>query len=574
VLAVVHSAILWLTFEVAVCVCPSVDRRMQMWYGVCAVAMTFANPILVQQIGSSFADITTAELVLAGWLLLARAVRAPRAAQVVCAGLLLGAAAALKPTNAVHAIAGCTLLIMLPRTLYDRIRHGLGYALALGLGFAIVAAPWSYRLEQMFGNPLFPLMNGVFRSPEFTTEPLRHFRFIPESLIQALLRPFTMVDPTPMVQEELTAPDLRYAVLVLLISALFLRWLWRRLAQPSTPSARAEPHAAARVVTALGCGLTVDWVLWLSASGNGRYFLPMASVAAVVVVALLFRLCGTRSKMRNYILAAILGIQIVQLSVGAGHRWNWVPWDHQWLTIEVPEKLATDPQLYLTIGAQSNSFIAPFLAAGSGLVNFSGGYALGREGATGARIDALIRRYGPNVRVLWNAQTPADDALARLGLRIDASDCATITVRGLPPDVGSIIQSSAPAKPIDQQFRSTTYLTSCHLVPDGADRSALVAREHAVDLVFDRLEDACPALFQPRGARTEHDRGLWRRLYINTDLVAMVGHGSVKFFNPLRGGPTVYLGLESDWAKAPRQLSCGRRDGRYFARVLESKPAS
>jgi hypothetical protein len=587
-LAVVHSVILWLTFELAVCVCPSDDRRMQMAYGVCAVAMAFFNPILVQQIGSSFADITTGELVLAGWLLLARAIRAPHAARVVCAGLLLGAAAALKPTNAVHAVAGCAVLIMLPRTLYDRIRHGLGYAFALGLGFAIVAAPWSYRLEQMFGNPLFPLMNGVFRSPEFTPEPLRHFRFIPESLAKALLRPFTMVDPVPMVQEELTAPDLRYAALIVLISVLFLRWLWQRLAHPSTPTARTEPSVAARALAALGCGLAVDWALWLSASGNGRYFLPMANVAAVVIVALLFRLCDTRSKMRHYIFAAIFGIQIIQLNFGAGHRWNWAPWDRQWLAIEVPEKLAIEPNLYLTIGAQSNSFIAPFLPRGSGLINFSGGYALGPEGASGARIEALIRRYAPHLRVLWRgSQTeaddlrkehgspPADDALARFGLRVDTSDCATITAHGLPPEAEiTITQSSTLIKSTNQQPRDTGYLTSCHVVPDNTDRSALIAREHAVDLVFDRLEDACPALFQPRRVRTEHDGDVWRRLYINTDLVAMVSHGSVKFLNPLRGGDTVYVGLESEWAKAPAELACGRRDGRYFARLLESKPGT
>jgi hypothetical protein len=577
-LAIVHSVILWLTFELAISVCPSDDRRMQMAYGVCAAAMAFFNPILVQQIGSSFADITTGELVLAGWLLLAHAVRAPHAARVVCAGLLLGAAAALKPTNAVHALAGCALLIMLPRTLYGRIRYGLGLIIALGLGFAAVAAPWSYRLEQMFGNPMFPLMNGVFRSPEITTEPLRHFRFIPESFADALWRPFAIADPIPMVQEELTAPDLRYAVLVVLTSALFLRWLWQRLAHRSTSSARAESAVAARVLAALGCGLAVDWTLWLSASGNGRYFLPMANVAAVVIVALLFRLCDTRSKMRHYIFAAIFGIQIIQLSFGAGHRWNGVPWDRHWLVVEVPEKLATEPNLYLTVGAQSNSFIAPYLARDSGLINFSGGYALGPEGAGGARIQALIRRYAPNLRVLWsgdeNRNSPADDALARFGLRADTSDCATITAHGLPPEAEiTIIRGSTPIKSNNQQPSNTGYLTSCHVVPDNTDRSALIAREQAVDLVFDRFEDACPALFQPRRMRTEHDAEIWRRLYVNTDLVAMVSHGSVKFLNPLRGGPTVYVGLESDWAKTPPRLACGRRGGRYFARILDSKPS-
>jgi hypothetical protein len=582
-LAVAHSVILWLTFELAVCVCPSEDHRMRMTYGVCAVAMTFLNPILVQQIGSSYADITTAELVLLGWLLLALAVRAPHAARVICAGLLLGAASALKLTNSVHALASCALLIMLPRTLQGRIRYLLGYALSLGLGFAIISAPWSYRLERMFGNPLFPLMNGVFRSPEFPTDPLRHFRFIPETFADALRRPFAIVNPVPGVQEELAAPDLRYAVLLLLIILLILRWLWPRLAHRVTPS-RPEPAVAARTLAALGCGLAASWVLWLSASGNGRYFLPMASVTAVVVTALLFRLFAKRPKVRNYIFAVIFGTQIVQLCFGANYRWDALPWSGQWLTVELPQKLATESNLYLTVGSQSNSFIAAYLPRGAGLINFSGGYALGPEGATGARIEALIGRYAPHVRVLWRGEplqgdavrrrSSVDDALARFALRIDRSDCVTIAVHGLPPEMEITFKSPEPVDPIarlEPQPRDTSFLTSCHVVHDNTDRSAQITRERAIDLVFDRLEGACPKLFQPRGLRTEHFRDVWRRYYINTDLVVLVSNGSVKFLNPLRGGPMVYLGRESDWAKAPLRLACGRRSGSYFARVLESK---
>jgi hypothetical protein len=586
-LAIVHSAILWLTFELAVCVCPSKDRRLRMTYGISAIALTFFNPILVQQIGSSYADITTAELVLVGWLLLARAVRVPRIALVLCAGLLLGLAIGLKATNAVHALAACAVLIMLPETFRGRIRYGLGYASALGVGFVMVAAPWSYRLEQMFGNPLFPLMNGVFRSPEFTTEPLRHFRFVPGNLAAALWRPFAIVNPVPMVQEELTAPDLRYGLLVILITMLLLGRLSWHPGSPSSPPARPEHAVATRALAALGCGLAADWVMWLSASGNGRYFLPMASVAAVLIIALLFRLFAARPKLRNYLLAAIFGAQIIQLCFGANYRWNAVPWHRQWLGIEVPQKLATEPNLYLTMGVQSNSFIAPYLARGSGLVNFSGGYALGPDGANGARIGALIRRYSPHVRVLWRGSqsqadderrerhsSPVDDALAVMGLRIDTSDCATITVQGLPPEPEIKVTSSDLVETVQQQPRDISYLTSCHVVADDTDRSVQIARQRDVDLVFDRLEDACPKLFQPRRLRTEHYQDVWRRLYINTDLVVLVSHGSVKFINPVRGGQWTDLGRESDWAKTPLQVTCGRRDGHYFASVLYAKVGS
>jgi hypothetical protein len=585
-LAMVHGVIFWLVYELAICVCPSSDRRVQITFGVIAIAMTFLNPILVQQIGSSFADVTTAELMLGGWLLLAQAVRAPQMARAVCAGLLIGAATALKPTNAVHAVAACALLIFLPKTLFVRIRYGLSYGSALALGFTIVAAPWSYRLEQMFGNPLFPLMNGVFRSPEFTTEPLRHFRFIPASFAEALWRPFAIVNPVGMVQEELTAPDLRYAVLAVLASMLLVRWLRKRLTHSSASTTPAEPAAATRALAALGCGFATDWVLWLSASGNGRYFLPMAGVAAILIVALIFRLFAARPKVRNYVLVVILGAQVVQLYYGADHRWNPVPWDRNWLSIEIPEKLSTEPNLYLTAGVESNSFIAAYLAKGSGLVNFSGAYVLGSNGAGGARVEALIHRYAPQLRVLWRAKQseianfprdyrfPVDDSLARFSLRVDPSDCSRIAVHGLPPEMEinfEALLSSRPVKPPSKTQPDTSYLITCRIIPDDGNRATEAGREHAVDVVFDRVEDACPALFQPRRLRSEHVRDVWHRVYVNTDIVLVSINGSIKFMNPPHSESLISLGPESEWAKAPLRLACGRRHGAYFADVLKSE---
>jgi hypothetical protein len=579
-LAIVHSVILWLTYELAVSVCRSDDRRQRLMFGLCGVAFALINPVLLQQIGSTFSDITTGELVLAGWLLLALAVRTPSTARVICAGLLLGIATGLKLTNALHAISGFAILIMLPLTLRGRFRHGLAYGMSLGLGFVVVAAPWSYHLEPQFGNPLFPLMNNVFRSSEFTTEPLRHVRFIPATVTEALWRPFAMVDPVTMVHEELRAPDPRYAVLLILVCAFVCRWLW-----PSRSSSSIQPElsidaASARTLAAIGCGFAVDWVAWLSGSGNSRYFLPMSSVAAVVIVALVFRLFATQPKARNYIFAGILGVQGVQLWMGADYRWNQVPWDDHWINIAMPAKLASEPNLYLTMGAQTNSFIAPYLAPGAGMINFSGGYTLGPEGANGARIEALINRYAPNIRILIRGErlyriderrtpnrTQIDSALGPFGLHVDESDCATVTVHGLPRDLDFTMATSQPAVP---QLRDTTYLVSCRVAPDNADYSAQMPARRDADLALDHLEDACPALFQPRRLRTEYSGDGGLRRYLNTDLTAWVSHGGVKFLQPSVGGDVVYLGREDDWTKAPIQIRCGRRNGRYFASLLQS----
>lgn len=577
VLAAAHSIVLWLTYELAVVVCPSDDRRQRLMFGLCGVAFASINPILLQQIGSTFADITTGEFILAGWLLLALAIRTPSATRIIGAGLLCGLATGLKLTNAVHAIAGFAVLAMLPLPPWGRIREGLAYGTSLALGFLVIAAPWSYRLERRFGNPVFPMLNNVFRSPEFTTETGQATRFIPDSFAEALWRPFAMIDPVSMVHEELRAPDLRYASLVVLTGAFFCRWLWRR--RRVQPATRAD-SASARALAALGCGLAVDWAAWLGASGNSRYFLPISSVAAVVLVALLYRFFAAQPKARNYILAGILGVQGVQLWMGTSYRWNDTPWDDHWVNITVPARLKSEPNLYLTMGTPSNSFVAPYLSPGSGLVNFIGLYTLRPEGANGARIASLVNQFAPNVRMLIRGerlyrnderrmpnQAQIDDALRPFSLRVDESDCAPIIVHGLPRDVEFVMTTAQPVQP---QSLDTTYLLTCRVTPDKTDYSAQIPVHRDVDLALDHLEDACPALFQPRRPQTEYSGDGGVRRYMGSDLKAWVSNGRVKFLQPMVGGDVIYVGPEKEWAKAPAQLQCGRRNGRYFAKPAQS----
>jgi hypothetical protein len=578
VFAVAHSIILWLSFELGVAVCPSGDGRTRLLAGSCAAALAFMNPVLMQQVGSCFADITTAELALGGWLLLAGAVRMPRSSRVIYAGLILGAASALKLSNALSAISAFAILCMLPVGWRDRIRHGFLYGISLGIGFVIIAAPWSYRLEKAFGNPLFPMFNNVFRSPEFTTASTgTAYRFVPDSIGEALWRPFAMLDPAQMVHEELSAPDLRYAVLVVLTILLALLWGWRRFGQGSRQPGSSPLNESTRVLVALGIGVGLYWVLWLRVSGNSRYVLTMACVAAAVTVGVLFRLFESQPKPRNYILAIIFVTQGVQLYMGAEYRWNSAPWGGQWFQLSLPEKLKTEPNLYLTLGTQSNSFLAAFLAKDSAFVNLIGGYTLDPDSANGAQVKVLIRKFSPNLRVVFltskayenaGSKLPlpqVDDALQLYGLRADRDDCATITVHGLPPELEIRYDTSLPQEP---QNRDDTEVATCRLLPDGTDRSALIARQRAINVIFDRLEDACPDLFQPRRLVSVHYGDVWRRIYGATDIVAWISKGRVKFSDQIRPHGVIDVGSESDWANAPLRLDCGRRKGVYFANVL------
>jgi hypothetical protein len=579
VLAMIHSVVLWLTYELACRVCPAEDRKERCFFGLCATILAFMNPILLQQIGSSFSDITTTGLVLGGWLLLVQAVRYARTTPIIFGAILLGLATALKPTNGVHALAGFFLVAFVPLPFLGRIRNLFYFGATLGTSFVLTAAPWSYRLAKTFGNPMFPLLNNVFKSPEIATASSKAYRFIPDSLTEAVLRPFEMSGTGDMIHEELSSPDIRYALLLLVFLIFIIAWFWQSIRRGSIPVAASHSESATRALAALGCGFAADWIAWLSGSGNSRYFIPMACVAAVLVVALLFRLLANHTLGRNGILLALFVAQGAQLVMGTDYRWNPAPWDGRWFNVEIPERLAADPSLYLSMGGPSNSFLVPFLAKGSGFVNFSGSYVLGPDGATASRVRAMIRRGAPHLRVLVSGeqifpnaarreprQSDVDDILRTFGLRVDMSDCETIIVQGLRPKPWRAFDSSLPVPPMP---RYKSQFASCHLELDSTDQSQELARRRAVDVVLNRLEDACPALFQPR-PQTEHVNQVWLRAYGATDLTAWVGNGEVKFIDPTRDFQEIFVGREEAWAKGPLPIECGRRHGIYFARLMQA----
>jgi hypothetical protein len=228
------------------------------------------------------------------------------------------------------------------------------------------------------------------------------------------------------------------------------------------------------------------------------------------------------------------------------------------------------------MGILSNSFVAPYLAQDSGLVNFAGGYAFGAEGANGARVVALIKRYSPNVRMLIAGERLYEDgepgsprrsqiniAVGRFGLRVDPTDCMTVAVNGLPTGMEFTETSSISTR---QAPKDKTFLVSCRLLPDlGEEPARIASLQRSKDLVLDRLEDACPKLFQPRRPFTEYNGYFWMRRYSNTDLTAWVSHGAVKFMQGIRGADQVYAGSEADWMASPQHLDCGRRSEVYYA---------
>ena len=127
----------------------------------------------------------------------------------------------------------------------------------------------------------------------------------------------------------------------------------------------------------------------------------MACVATVLAVALLFRLLANHTLGRNGILLALLVAQGTAACYGNRISLESGALGRTLVQRRGSGKAGNRAESVLDrSAAPSNSFLAPFLAKGSGFVNFSGGYVLGPDGANAARVSAMIERSAPHLRVL------------------------------------------------------------------------------------------------------------------------------------------------------------------------------
>lgn len=572
-LAAFHALALWLTFEIALAAGVRDGRFALPQFAMLAVVFAATNPILLQGLGSTMADLSTGVLVLGGWLGVVRAVRDGRMAFVVFAGVLCGIAAALKLSNAVFAIAAVPALAFMPGGIVDRARGVFGFGVACGMAFAAVSLPWSWQLWREFGNPFFPFLNHWFASPDFTSEPLRYERFMPSGWMSYLSRPFEMLSASTSVHTEPRAPDLRYVALITALAILVASPLRR----PPVASRPAKDPAAVdgssrRTLFALLTGIAIAWFLWLAMSGNSRYFLPMACLAGVALALVLQRL---HALWHSATIAAILlmfAMQAVQFALGTDWKRDGGPWEGPWLRVEIPERLRSEPFLYLSAGFMSGSALVPYLHPQSGIINIGGFNVIGPGHPGGARAQALIDRNSDRLRILVplppgvvdRASLPSSpEALKvyvrRFGLRVDPSDCE------FPRVEGNLRGERRP----ESSNGAWRYFIACRLARAPEERVAYEREAAAVDPIFDRVEDTCPNLFHPRRPVTQEYRYWARTYHAGSEMQLHIDDGRVKYFFPLRGGDAIDIGSVMGWQAGPQPFDCSRKSAPAFGGLLE-----
>jgi hypothetical protein len=522
VLALAHSLAISLLFFVSWRLFAHLPQGERIGFSLLAAALGSASAVYWETVGTSFIDPLLVPPMLAGLLLLLG--EGPHAARrAAVAGLLFGAAAALKYSNAIFGFAALPLAATMPGVRGSaRWRVGLSYVAGGALAVAVLAGPWLFMLWREFGNPVFPLMNGWFRSPYAPPVNMLSDRFTLDTLTAALEFPFRMVALDTSLYSENFAPDLRFAALLVGVVGLPLVAAIRR-------SATARPLQAAdwRVLAFFCAGLA----LWLVTSANGRYgmvVLLLVGVCLARLVEFLFPLGAAR-----VFLVVLIALQVTMTAMSSPARWFIAePWSRRWLPYDVPEQAMRERALYLTVEMLPMAVIAAFVNPASSFVNVRGQLSIPPDSP---KLGALLARYQGHVRALGRGLVPVDgkpraeqlkaydETLLRIGYRVDPTDCFTIAWRPDGRDAISRVANFFAGTPPPHEPLSAA---SCRLRPVARDPAQMQA-EHRYSALLDHIERTCPRLFRGQTAVTEPLGSGWSRYYGGLDLLLVAAEGRV-----------------------------------------------
>jgi hypothetical protein len=553
ILAAVHSLSIGLLYLLAWRLFEHLAPRSRALFAGLAATLGVATAVWWATVGGSFLDPLLVPPMLAGLLLLLDAGERP-VRRAALAGALFGAAAALKYSNAVFALAALPLALALPGLpAAHRLRAGLAYAAAVAVAVGILAGPWLALMWREFGNPVFPLMNGWFRSPDALPINQLGARFGLDEPLAWLAFPFRMVALDRGLYVETFAPDLRFAALVVAALALAAATLRRAPA-----GAGALRGADARLLGFFAAAL----VLWLASSANGRYGMLVLLLAGVCVARLAERLLPAGAA--RIALTALLAVQLGLTLPAAPPRWFLAEaWSRHWLPYAAPERALREPALYVSVEVLTMAAVAPFLHPDASLVNLRGQHSIPGDSP---KLAALLERHRGRVRSLGRGphlidgrprpdEVSAYDAmLRRIGYRIDAGDCFVIAWQrdedALARAANRLVLARTAEEPLS--------VVSCALRAAPRDPADL-EMERRMSVLFDRIEKSCPGLFRGQSSVTEPLRGGWSRAYNGLD-ARLEALGGRVILNRYRSDARVDLGALADWQGAVPALppQCGK----------------
>jgi hypothetical protein len=225
------------------------------------------GPMFMSELGTVFGDSLLAIVLVMALALVIRSRGEMR--RFLIAGLLAGAATGLKLTVAVYlpGLLLATWLIEQPRRPW---KASVLLLIGLFFGVLLTAGWWMLELQQRFGSPLFPLLNGWFGSEWAPNYSHRDLRFLPDGFWSGVFKPLlAAVDYSSVLELKFRGPR----VLTLFLTLLAVPWVAMRIPLP-------------RKTVALSVFCAATFLVWSFTFGHYRYLTGVEILAPVALAAI------------------------------------------------------------------------------------------------------------------------------------------------------------------------------------------------------------------------------------------------------------------------------------------------
>ena len=344
--------------------------------GLLGFALSLLAPMPLSEAGSTYIDLITGVPVLGAYaLLLTRGHRLSFVTSAALAGVLLGAATALKLTNGVFAVGAVGFALAGPESLRRRIVWLLACGGAAIVAFAAVGGPWCIEVWEHFRNPVFPFYNNIFLSRDYPPVAFRDATFLPRSFLGLWVYPlywalphrlYSLLGGSPTSgwgspSNYLFFRDARwiaaiYGITLFLVALLISRrWARARLNDPAT---------------GLLFAFTIGYVVWLFEFGIQRYAASLDILCGVVLLALvmLLPMKGLKFGLLSAMVLGSWGLMVLPYE-------EHLPWRSYWQSIN-PQCLHFDGPTIVFLTFKPSLFIAASLPPNTRYVDLSGEFNL------------------------------------------------------------------------------------------------------------------------------------------------------------------------------------------------------
>lgn len=359
-------------------------------------------------------------------LLIGKDKQIPDLKAVAAGALLVGLMFGMKLTN-VHFVAGfaVAVLIAVPGTM-PRIKAVAAAAIAGGAATIATGGWWLYIMWAKFGNPMFPLMNSVFPSPQGPSDGFRDDRFMPDGPVDGLLRPFQFsFDATSVNEFHFTDFRFLLAYIACFIALGILGY------QASKQSLTRRSRTAFMVVASF----MAVFLVWTVAFSIQRYAMGLWMVGPTLIMAVVWYVrpdALTERTGRLVLAGVVLGLLITTSTL----RMPPAPenaWNKKYIWAELPANVDTAGAIIVLSSNHPTAFMAPAFERAAWLT-----HADARAWSKRA-----LDNYRPQVKAAIQSSTNPIFGVLRMG---EADKAEDLTRLAAEYDLTADIETCEPIK--------------------------------------------------------------------------------------------------------------------------------